>query len=440
MSLDDLLNISVSANTASPSKAGYGRILIACQKVPVTFTQRTKLYSKPADLISDGFSVSDPAYLAASAIAAQNPKPVDFKIGKRVHQPTQTLQLTCTSAIAGDIYSFTLNATPISYTVPSSGSPTTTTVATAIAALCAAVSGASGSTSSTSHVSIPAVPPALNNVKAWTPNLQFADLTADAGGASGIVDDLTAIANFDNDWYGLVLDSMSSSEVEAAAPWVEGNKKFFVPSTSDYAAKQTGGTDVLTQLKAGTYQRTSCWFKQDQVLNYFGAGLMAKQFAAAQPGSDSYAYKTVAGQVADVLSPAERSALVGKNGNIYETLNNVSITEGGMMAGGQWMDVVRGLDWMQTEMQFRIYTALLNNPKIPYTDLGVDSILSIINAVLKAAVTVGLLVAGSTSSTAPLVADIDPATKQSRQLTGVTFTGELQGAIQGLVVNGTVTA
>lgn len=441
MSLDDLLNVQISASTASPSKANFGTVLLLVQKVPVTFTQRTKLYAKGTDMVSDGFGSGDPAVLLANAIKAQSPSPVNFKVAFRLHKVVQTIVLTCTSTVAGDKYAITVNGTPIAYTVPGTGSPTTSTVATAIATLIAAVSGVAASTASGAIITTTGASGVLNAFAGWSANLQFQDNTADAGGSSGIADDLNAVSTFDNDWYGLALDSNSASEVAAAAAWVETNKKLFIPTTGDWGVKQSGVTsDIASTLKTSAYTRTAVWFKQDAVNDGFGAALMAKQFASAAPGSDSYAYKTVAGQAADTLSPAERAAILAKKANCYEQVNNVNITEGGNTASGQWLDVVRGIDWLSTEIQFRLYTMFLNNPKIPYTDLGVDAMLGVIKAVLQAAVDVGLLVDGSTFATAPKVATIDPATKASRVFPGIAFGGELQGAIHGATLNGTVTA
>lgn len=441
MSLDDLVQISISASSVTPTQEGFGTILIAAQKCPVTMTQRTQLFASLTEMVDAGFSTSHPAYKAASRMKAQNPSITSWKVGRRANNLTQTLRLTCTSAVAGDVYSLKVNGTAVTYTVPSSGSPTTSDVATALESLIEAVSGVD-STASTNNITITATGGAgdLNNISEWSTNLQLTDLTTDPGSTTGLAADLAAILAYDKDWYGLVLDSNSEAEINIAAAFVETNKKLFVPNTSDYGCEDAGTTtDVMSDVQDAAYARTGVLYSRSELLSYSGAAWMAKQFTQ-DPGSDTWKFKTLAGITVDTLSAAARAAILGKNGNLYTATSSVNITEEGKSGSGEWLDVTRFVDWLRARMQFLVFSALVNAKKVAYTDAGVDLIASLIDQALDEGVAVGGLAPGSTSVTFPKVAAIAGADRAARKLTGGQFEGRLAGAIHELTISGSITA
>lgn len=433
MSLDDLVNVSISASSSTPSKPGFGTILIAAQKVPVAFTSRARTFASLKEMTDFGFLTTDPAYLAASAAKAQNPAITNFKVGKRLLPCTQTIVLTCMSAVEGDVYNLSVAGHAITYTVLSSATPTT--VATAISALIDALSEVS-STHSTSHITVTAPAGTLFDVKGWSDNLQLRDTTTDPG----IATDLAAILTADANWYGLALDSQSPAETLAAAAWVEANKKVFAANTSDFDCTDSNSTtDIMFAVKAAAYARTGVLYSRSQLLSYSGCAWTGKQFAGYQPGQDTWAYKTLAGVTVDALTGSDRAAILGKNGNTYEQVSNVNITNYGTTGSGEYFDITRFIDWLRAEIQFRLYAALVANKKISYTDAGIDYISSIIGSALEAGVENDGLVKGTTFVTTPKVGDIDSATKATRVLSGVKFGGQLQGAVHNLVIAGELT-
>lgn len=439
MPLDDLVKINISASSVTPTQEGFGTILIAAQKCPVSMTSRTRLFSSLTEMVDAGFSTSHPAYRAAQKMKSQNPSITSWKVGRRNNNLTQTLRLTCMSAVQGDVYSLRVNGTLVTYTVP--GSATTTTVATALELLIENVAGVD-SVASTNNITITATGGAgdLNNISEWSTNLQLTDQTTDPGGTTGLLNDLSAILAFDTDWYGLVLDSNSEAEINVAAAFVESNRKLFVPNSSDYGCEDVAvTTDVMSDVKAAAYARTGVLYSRSELLSYSGAAWMAKQFTQ-DPGSDTWKFKTLAGITVDTLSAAARASVLSKNGNIYTATSGVNITEEGKSGSGEWLDVTRGVDWLRARMQFLVFSALVNNSKISFTDAGVDLIGALIKQALDEAVTVGMLAPGTTSVTFPKVASMASADRAARRLKGGRFEGRLAGAIHELDINGTITA
>lgn len=432
MSLDDLVKMNISASTATPSEPGFGTILIAAQKVPATFTARTRLFGSLTEMTDAGFNVDDPAYKCAQKVKAQNPSVEGWKIGRRANKGTQTYTLTCLSAVEGDVYLITVGATAITYTVLAAA--TTSTVATALAALIDAVAGVTAAAVA-EVITVTGTLGELVDAKEWSTNLTLKDTTADPGLAA----DLAAIKAFDNDWYGLALDSNSEAEINVAALFVETEKKLFVPNTSDYGCEDAGTTtDVMSDIKAAAYARTGVLYSRSQLLSYSGAAWMAKQFTQ-KPGSDTWKFKTLASVTVDTLSASARVAILAKNGNIYTATSSINITEDGKSGAGEWLDTTRFIDWQRARLQFLLFSAFVNNGKIPFTDAGLDLIGSIIDGGLDEGVAVGGLAPGSTSVTVPKALAVPSADRAARKATGIKFSGRLAGAIHELDIEGSIT-
>jgi len=433
--LDDLVSVSITSSSVTPSKPGFGTILIAAQKVPVGFTNRVRKFGSLKEMTDFGFLTSDPAYLCAQKIKAQNPSLNSWKVGKRLNKTTQSVTLKCLSAVEGDVYTATINGTTITRTVPAAS--TANNEATAIEALIEAISGIDSSVSTdTITVTATAGAGTLFDVKDLSTNFEFKNTSADPGLAA----DLAAISAEDNDWYGLALDSASAAEIAVATVFVESEKKFFAWNTSDTKCGDANSTtDIFYTQKALAYARSGGLFSKSQLMSYSGAAWTAKEFVE-NPGSATMHLKTLAGVQVDTLTAAEASAVKAKNGSVYVSVSDINVTMGGKTASGEWFDVTRFIDWLKAELQFRVFTLLVNNKKVPYTDLGVDAVIAVINGGLDLGVERGGLEKGTTSVTAPKVADVDVGTRAARRLEDVKFSGKLAGAIHELVIAGEVTA
>ena len=107
------------------------------------------------------------------------------------------------------------------------------------------------------------------------------------------------------------------------------------------------------------------------------------------------------------------------------------------MFGGEWIDVVRGLAWLEARLEERIFAALVNNPKIPYTDAGMTILVAEVKAQLQEAEDRGVLDSGW-AVTITAVADQATADRASRIVRGLDFTARLAGAVHTVNIAGTV--
>lgn len=266
-------------------------------------------------------------------------------------------------------------------------------------------------------------------------------------GKESIADAMAAICNEDNDFYGIALADRTPDNVLALAAWTETHTKIFCLATNDANARDASLTsDIGAQLQAKNYFRSNYWW-QSQAGNgeYVDVGIMARCFAI-DPGGETWADKTVAGCTADALSETDYNTLTKKGYNTYERCRNISLTQNGKCAAGEWIDIIRFRDWLQEKMAVRILNLLVNADKIGYIDADITKIENVIKQTLQEGQDKGGIAPTEITSdgktnlgwtvSVPLSSDVDANTKASRVLRGVKFTARLAGAIHIVHVQG----
>jgi Protein of unknown function (DUF3383) len=388
--------------------------------------------------------------MAAAAFSQPN-TPTKVGIGRRDSMPLQTLSLTCADAIAGHLYTITIVgsdglAHPISYTVPASSS--TSSVATAIGSAIGALPNALtviGTITVTSNtITIARTDGLLTDLKLWSSNFQVNDISP----ASSIASDLALIYAADpRTWYGLAIDQNSALDVEAAAAWTEANGKIFACNSSDYANCLQGSTTCLgAVLKTGNYAKTYCQQNNKQLLNCAGMGMLGLMLPQ-NPGSATWMFQQPAGIPVDddaSLSETAMTALLSYNMNFYKN-QATPFTVGGMSPSGAFIDIAWGLDWLKANLQIDIIQKLVSLPKLPMTNFGIGEIYDVIKARLVQASTKEYQLFDNTPTrpivvTVPDVSAILPADRAARNLTGVSASAYLAGAIQKVNISINVSA
>lgn len=262
---------------------------------------------------------------------------------------------------------------------------------------------------------------------------------ADSGDAT-VAASLSAIAAEDNGWYGVVVDQAMSSDFDDVAAWVESAKKFAIFWTTDVnTPDSTKSTDLASVLKAASYDRSAVIYhvQPSTGADYPDAAWMGEGFPY-DPGTSTWAYKTLRGVTADKINGNQETALQTKNCNYYSEVGGVNITQEGKVASGEWIDIIIGTDWIEARLREAVYGALVNNRKIPYDDGGISIIEGLVKSVLSQAAAAGILQGDSIEVTVPKYKDIPQADKLARKLPDVKFTALYQGAIQRTTINGTI--
>jgi hypothetical protein len=164
---------------------------------------------------------------------------------------------------------------------------------------------------------------------------------------------------------------------------------------------------------------------------YFGKML------TKNPGSATWKFKELQSVPTYELTQGQVSNLESKNATWYMTTADVPMTSNGQVASGEYIDVIHGLDWLQARIQNLVFTALVNVDKVPFTDEGVQMVVSPLKAALEEGKKNGIL--ASYEIVFPAVAEVSVTDKGKRFLPDVNFTGVRAGAIHSTKINGVVT-
>lgn len=98
------------------------------------------------------------------------------------------------------------------------------------------------------------------------------------------------------------------------------------------------------------------------------------------------------------------------------------------------------MDWLSARISERVYSILINNDKLPYTDAGIQVVRGEILAQLQAGVARDFLASTpEPTCTVPAAASVSSANKAARLLDSVTFRATLAGAVHKVTLAGELT-
>jgi hypothetical protein len=439
VALSDYVQISITTETSSLQQAGFGTPIVLAGKVPAGFTERVREYTATDDMVTDGFSAKSPEVLAVGTLLSQSVRPVSVLVGRLALPATQKFVLTPV-AQNSTVYSGKLNGSPWTFTSDSTATTTeiTTGLNSAIGALITAQSSGLVMTGTTALTLTQGTAGAFDSLSVDNPVLiGLAQTHTDPGSAT----DLANIALERDDWYGVISLMNSSAVVAAIAGYVEANTKLYLAQTQDTEViihALSGATDIAATLQAAARARTAVFYhpRTDAFLDAAIAG----RCLPLTPGSETWALKTVSGPEVTNLTRTQRTNALAKNCNIYEKVAGKNVTTNGTCADGEFIDVVRGRDWLEARLAEDIFDALSKADKVPFDDGGISVIQGVMEAVLQEGVDNGLLSSNPKPKvTVPLASAVPDADKQARRLTGVKFDAVLAGAIHKAVIKGTLT-
>lgn len=441
MPLSDISVVNITLGTGGLSQTGFGTGMIL--GYPTGWVERSRTYTSITGVAAD-WGVGTPEYKAANAYFSQNPRPEQLVIGRGALKPTMVFKLTVASVLDSQKYAAVFNGTK--YEVTSDASATNDEIIILLQAALAAPATAAGFTAAIGGAGpstfLTLTGNAAGNWASFYPTdpalLTLQQTTANPG----IATDLDAIVVENDNWYGLITLYNSSACVLAAAAWAESKLKVYGVQVQDSECATVAAgiaTDISKALQA--YFRTFDGYHPDN-----GQFLDAAWFGRClpyTPGSETWFGKTLAGVSAMSTTPPYKMTatyqtnLTAKNANFYYTIAGRNITAPGKVAAGEWIDTIRGRDWLQVRIQEAVALVTMNADKIPYTDPGIGRIDNEVRAVLARAVTNGFL--ASYKVTVPTAASQAPVDKAARILRGYSFVAPIQGAIHLTYITGTLT-
>ena len=233
------------------------------------------------------------------------------------------------------------------------------------------------------------------------------------------------------------------------ASWSESHNVLYVTATADaQAADPTSTTDILYTLSKFTH--TACGYDPLAASQYVDAALAGR--CLSQAIRAPWANRRLAA-VTPLNDTTAAKAAIAKGAFTVESFSNgagttaVTLSQGGTVASGEWIDIIRGRDFAQEYIQLQMAQMHID-ADIPYNDAGILMHVSVLNAALTYLQSIGIIdddvvkddgkVSPGFAIKYPRRADISANTVASRKLDNITFEARLRGAIIMVAVSGTL--
>jgi hypothetical protein len=425
MPISSVASVTVTRATRTPTRVGFGTLAVFAYHTHNVDVYRE--YSDLSEMVTDGFSTFEPAYLMASSAFQQNPRPESILV-VRALAGAQTSDVVITDATEGNHIKISVRApstgvwTDIDYTILPAAS--TTTVATAVELLIDAVTGVDSSPSTDTITITPTTA---------TESVFFRDLvgctlldnTPDPGYSAG----LTTLINSGADFFWVATEHNSPLAVTAMRVACETARRVYGWQTQNSVEKTASGTLFAAQLALSPDFGFGLF--ADDASEYQQAGAMAWA-GTRDPGSYTLSAKTIKGATPVLLTTTESGYLDADNANYYQTIANgikgvQGTNGGGVMSGGEFIDIIHGTEWWIARVREAILGVIASVDKVDYTDEGVRQLVAAVEGVNKQGIRNRLF--ASATTTAEPVADQSAGDKGARHYPGIRVVATYAGAI-----------
>lgn len=418
--LSDVVNIVITDQSTAISTASFAIPLVLATFT--NFSERARTYLSITEVGGD-FSTTSNVYKMASQAFGQSSvigaPPPSIIIGRR-----QVDSVTYTPTVADSTaYTVTLNGTL--YTFTSGVGATATTIVTGLKAAIGSPAGITV-TGTTTLILTTTVLGTAWSVTAST-NLVGVNTATETW-----PDALLAVDAENDIWYCLTAETQVTAEQEALSDTIQAMEKIYGLSSADSVAPTTGTTDIGYKLNAKSAGRTFGVYSGTAATEFPEVAWIGSQLAVT-PGSNDWDFKRAVGVTRSILSSTQIVNLRAKSWNFYRRKGGVDIFQDGNMFDEKPIDVAIGKDWLRARMQEGVYFRIINSLKIPMTDPGLLIVENELRAVMTLAQSNGLVDAGWTISTPPVLSI--PATLRAQRAAGVfVIRARLQGSIRSVDV------
>jgi hypothetical protein len=465
--LDDIVRVVIDLNAPPGDSAGFNNLLILCNPPSVkrnddgTIRENdvpaVGVYSDANEVNDVGFSTigddADPAGAAARIAFSQSPPPnkVYIAVRQRTAFDPALFSAYVTNDISGMIggnasegnilyFVAAFPATSENPVIEKNGNPYSNAVSVTNGDVKYSIITLQSESNGIFQINLPEwMNPdnktiALQYVVKWTVGSSVENIpvqTVNKSDFENMEDTLSRAASMDG-WYCLCPAGIDETYYSDIASWIETQEKIACFPKNDSIAQ--------------TYYRSFVIAHDENGDGAYANIAYPARFLSYQAGSETWAYKTLAGITPEYPTGTEKKAYDESNISYYTQYANRNVVIGGKVSAGEWIDTIRFRDWLKNDMQIRIMTLLFVHPKLPYTDNGIAMVKNQMIASLKQGQKYGGIAETEYDSdgneiqgfqvSVPLAADITPTQKQSRILADCNFAARLAGAIHAVNIHG----
>ena len=406
--LSDIVDVIVelTGTLGTPPPYNQGLIVGTSTVIPsVGANSRLRQYSTLAQMVTDGFALTDPEYLAASEYASQTPVAPYWWIGRQDLTALGTVAVDAggTGYAVGDIVTVVQSGA-------SGGQLQVTTVNAGVVTGVELIVGSQG-----------------------TGYAVGTGLATTGGTGTGLTINITAIGESclqavqacrlaSTQWYGFTALAAVDADIEALAAWAQSYQPvvFGYGLTSSAAVLNNTAGNVAATLKAANYNRMALIYSTTQSTaapnNAYAAAAMMGMVCGLTTGLAG-SYYTAA--LKSLVGITPETAVWGGSGQTYYnniTTNNCnvyvnfastfSILMPGILPNGQYIDEIVNLDILTSNLQYNIMNLLTSNPSIPQTDAGQQSLLNAAAQACEQSVGIGFIAPTNRKWTGPTVLNL----------------------------------
>ncbi len=388
--LSQIVDVEIFVSPQSPAQPTFNQGLIVGPTAVIPASERVRQYAGTAAMLTDGFTTSNPEYIAAQLYFSQSPAPRILWIGRQDLTAIETIAVhganQGTGYSVGDILGVTQGSA-------SGGQVRVETI------------GGSGAVTSVSIVSKGTGYAIANSLATTT-----------TGGGSGAEMDISAVgdtplealqacrlASFE--WWACMVTSAVKADHEAIAAFVQTMSPvgmyFFTTADADALAGTAG--NVFSALKALSYNRVYGLYSTTQSAQfpnntYACAASMgvAMGLNTGLPNSAfTMKFKVLTGVATEPLTLTQVGVIEGNNGNVYVSRGaTYNMQEQGVDPDAQFLDEILYLDMLASKIQFNVMNLLVGSPKIPQTDGGQTQLIHAVNQACEDMRVIGFLAGG----------------------------------------------
>ena len=386
----------------------------------ITPSERARAYTS-LNSVSEDWETTSEVYKAATAFYGQTPTPRDFTVlmTYKVAQPASlTAGVTVIDAVSledsswngSGVITMTIGVEEVAITDFSlSGQVGYTAQAAHLESVLDAI--AVGTT--VSHSGGAFVITAPDGVTTIT------DATGDAASDLGLlvwqlqgisqgtaaetpVDGLASNLAAGKEWVGTVTHreyrdqtggAVGTSTLEIAQ-WCEAAKRILCNTSNNLAVLGSSTSDIISQLKDASLRFSLSTFSKNPDIYPSASvfGRVASVNFSAIGTTITLNLKQMPGITAEDFTPAEFATLRSKNGSaVVKIGKSVSAYTDSRMASGTWLDTTHGLMWLENRCETDLFNLLyVTNTKVPFTQVGINTVVATLERSLDAAVRNGL--------------------------------------------------
>jgi hypothetical protein len=258
-----------------------------------------------------------------------------------------------------------------------------------------------------------------------------------------IEDSLNKMKKEHNGFYAVFISERGDKDncecLHQAGKWAAENEKLFFGCSKSH--------DCLTKRK----NEREAYIIHDSPEDYPECA-WAGQNLPKTPGSITWKWKALNNQKACNYDTTYLNEIRNNNGQALTELGGIVYVNEGKTTVGQFIDVIRGKDWIKARMLENLYILLINNEKIPLDNTGIAQVEGVVRTVLKQAAKNGIIARATTEDelkksddkefmytvSVPTRSDLMQNDIANRILKNVGFVYYLAGAIHEAEVQGKI--